>query len=83
MSDRVRRYPIDPPVEAGSCRWCGKTLVAIAQRYHGVSIKGVNDYEYAHEDGTTECVIKRTPGPYDAWAATRIVERKLLSGSRP
>lgn len=75
----MRRHEYDPPVPAGLCRWCSKPLVAVAIRFHGVSIQGINDYEYAHLDGTTECIVRYKPGPYDGWAATRTIERNLAA----
>lgn len=64
----------DPPIPLGRCNNCPKELVAVARIYHSLELNGCYEYRYAHSDGTTECIIVRTPGPYSAWDATRKVE---------
>jgi hypothetical protein len=59
-----------------SCRNCGKPLQARERpNRKGYSIKGLRDLEYVHTDGTTECVIVRTPYAFDEWRATAAFEK--------
>ena len=59
-----------------SCANCSKMLEA---RYvpvsGGVSIKGLLSLEYRHDDGTTECLIIKSPAPWDGWSATQSFEK--------
>jgi hypothetical protein len=59
-----------------TCTNCGKMLEARSVVSSGaVSIKGLLNLEYRHTDGTTECVIVKTPRAWDGWSATRAFEK--------
>jgi hypothetical protein len=59
-----------------NCQECGKPLIAKRSKvYSSISIKGLIDLDYKHEDGTQECVIIRTPRPWDGWRASDAFEK--------
>ena len=54
-----------------SCNNCGKPLEARLTPETGIcTIEGLRSLEYRHADGTTECVIVKSPRPYDGWSAS-------------
>lgn len=54
-----------------TCVNCGKMLEAREVPTGSVSIKGLRNLEFRHDDGTTECLIVKTPRSWDGWSATR------------
>ncbi len=67
--------PVDPSLP---CRNCVGRILATAVVYgDGMSIRGLNEYRWVHEDGRAECPPPQPPptaAPYDGWEATRLVE---------
>jgi len=59
-----------------SCRHCGKPLQAAWTQHYGAVgvIDGLHPIMYRHQDGTTECVIRRKPGAYDDWIGNRALK---------
>jgi hypothetical protein len=59
-----------------TCVNCGKEIEAkVVPSEHGLSIKGLRNFKYRHTDETTECVIVKSPRPWDEWSATRAFDR--------
>ncbi len=55
-----------------NCVNCGKPLKARASKVRSsISIRGLRDLDYRHEDGTIQCIIRKSPQPFDGWKASK------------
>ena len=72
----TRRYPYDPPIDAGLwCRNCNDPIVATAAAFEGgYAISGLRQFEFTHGHGDTTCRPKTVAQPFDGWQATRLIE---------
>ena len=78
----MKRIEYDPPKSGGvRCRHCSGEIVAVARILHVVEIAGLADYDWRHANGERGCPpIVTTAEPYDAWYASRLMER---AGAEP
>ncbi len=70
--------PFDPPIFPGiSCRHCGEQICATAEVRRGLSISGLREFTWVHENGSEHCQLPRTAQPFDGWKATTAVEKAV------
>lgn len=70
--------PFDPPIFPGvSYRHCGEQICATAEVRHSLSISGLREFTWVHENGSEVCKPTTTAQPFDAWVATTAVEKAV------